>query len=233
MHQYDPTRIPRILELLQEVWEGQPDLSLSQLWGTVENTGISWSSPDLDVVIALRQILRIHPPRITNGKGVAYDVVVHSLRDSTITGNLVVIPGSATVVVNLLDGPTPVVWQYAGIPTVVRSRPIRFTDLSGNTHKLGIAGLITAHEFAEPNLKGLSRDSLRGACWLIQLEDGAALTIGANLRHVVRENRASKLVERKWHCVEQCVQGKPLRIDGEAFGSVAAIWPVSFPQDLD
>ncbi|SQG64019.1 Uncharacterised protein [Corynebacterium renale] len=233
MDNLDPTRIPTILGILQEAWEGQSDLTLAQLWGVLENQGISWGSSDADIAAVLKELVRRHPARVSSHGSDMYSVELNSLREGSYSGSLVVSPEQRTVVVNRDTGTVPVAWKYSGQPLIQRSRPVRITDRDGNVHVLGIAGLITAYSQPTFVLNGLLQRNRAGGSWLIELADGSSVFVGGKLRIAYKENRSLSLVERTWHFLETVEIGKPLRIDGEVYADVEAVWPVSFPRVLD
>ena len=57
----DPTRIPVIVDALQRVWEGQPDLSLAEIWGMLETRGVGWATTDEELLGQLRSLIDAHP----------------------------------------------------------------------------------------------------------------------------------------------------------------------------
>ena len=57
----DPTRIPKLIDALQRAWEGQPDLSLSALLGTLRNRGAEWGTSDEEVLEILNAMEAEHP----------------------------------------------------------------------------------------------------------------------------------------------------------------------------
>ena len=61
---HDPTRIPSIVRALERTWEGQPDLSLAQLMGVLQNRGLGWGTTDDEAVALLAAVEREHPSLI-------------------------------------------------------------------------------------------------------------------------------------------------------------------------
>ena len=66
---HDPTRIPRLTQALQRAWEGQPDLTLAQLIGVLENSGLGWGTTDEEAVELLEAVEREHPSLIDATSG--------------------------------------------------------------------------------------------------------------------------------------------------------------------
>lgn len=57
----DPTRIPGVMQVLQQAWEAQPELSFAELFARLEPLGVARNSSDEELLAALQAELAVHP----------------------------------------------------------------------------------------------------------------------------------------------------------------------------
>lgn len=57
----DPTRIPGVMQVLQQAWEAQPELSFAEFFARLEPLGVARNSSDAELLAALQAELAVHP----------------------------------------------------------------------------------------------------------------------------------------------------------------------------
>ncbi|WP_246821204.1 hypothetical protein [Corynebacterium sp. HMSC27B11] len=57
----DPTRIPGVMQVLQQAWEAQPELSFAEFFARLEPLGVARNSSDEELLAALQAELAVHP----------------------------------------------------------------------------------------------------------------------------------------------------------------------------
>lgn len=232
----DPTRIPRVLDALREVWEGQPDLELAALWGVISNHGVGWGTDDEELLGALRDLSATYPA---------------SLADASFPGRLALIDTQSPQRRVSIDGDTlrvvvrarggevvPATWEAAALKLAAASAPLVLTDAEGIDHRLGVVERI--HVVDKPGLSTLtSRRSgfPESSTWgvLLAREEGPGQDL-ALVGHTVRVYRAGRrAVENENHRFDRilsCAPGEQLRIQQGArtsvrdLGLVTAVFPV-------
>ncbi|WP_276652877.1 hypothetical protein [Corynebacterium vitaeruminis] len=129
----DVTRIPRMLSAVQDVWEGQPDLSLGALIGMLENFGVTWGAEDEEALRICRGIARRHPGRVPLRQGKAdglFRIVIAESRTQVFLDGekVLVVPGEGT----------PSMWDYRAIRNAQVGYPLVIEDAFGIAHRLGV-----------------------------------------------------------------------------------------------
>ncbi|UWE84533.1 hypothetical protein NY053_03955 [Corynebacterium diphtheriae bv. mitis] len=61
----DPTTIPTILRLVENIWQGQPNLSLVAILDILRNHGLDWDSTPSDTIAILRAYLDDFPTTLS------------------------------------------------------------------------------------------------------------------------------------------------------------------------
>lgn len=134
----DPTRIPDIVDRLRTAWEGQPDLTLAQLWGVLESRGVGWGSSDDEVRSVLGSLIDAYPSRLTleflKGHCAIVDTVSPARRIS--------LDGSRAelrVTVRDMTGRMrPATWTGGALKKIATMAPAIITDAEGIDHRLGV-----------------------------------------------------------------------------------------------
>ncbi len=221
----DPTRIPRVLDALRQVWEGQPDLDLAALWGVIENHGVGWGTDDDSLLAVLGDLSAAYPARLDDASFAGRLAIIDTqspARRITIDGD------SLRVTVRSRSGDmVPATWLAAALKKVVASAPVVLTDGNGIDHRLGVAERIRVVDKPRPG------DA--GATWGVLLErpDGGGHDFGV-IGHSLRIFRAGRRsVDTENHRFDRVLSaetGQPLRIElaGQVtgLGVVAEILPL-------
>lgn len=228
----DPTRIPKILAALQEVWEGQPDLSLGQLFGVLGNRGLGWDSTDAEALAVLQQLSQEHPSLVDNTSApITFTTVEPHLQVTLVDGNVVVRSAAH-------PGRMPSVWRYASMRRTGPGLPLVVTDVEGVEHRLGIVRHLKLFAPGESrSLAGLLQDSVGGNRWLVALEDGARAVVGSRIRRWVQARRDVDVDTFAWARILQCEAGADMTIapacGGEpvVLGRVTAVLPLEVQEE--
>ncbi|MDR7328496.1 hypothetical protein [Corynebacterium guangdongense] len=220
----DPTRIPRVLDALRQVWEGQPDLELAALWGVIGNHGVGWGTDDEALLAVLGEMSATYPAR---------------LDDASFPGRLAIIDTQSPARRITVDGDTrrvsvrarsgdlvPATWLASSLKTVVASAPLILTDGNGIDHRLGVVERIHVVDKPVPGA---------GGTWGVLLEREAGQgTDFAVIGHGVRIFRAGRRsVDTENHSFDRLLRvevGQPLQIEHarrvSSLGVVAEIFPL-------
>lgn len=155
----DPTRIPRVLEALREVWEGQPDLELATLFSVLSNRGVGWGTSDEELVAALNQMASAHPARVTDSDRV-FALVRTESPAATVTLDGV---GRRITVRNADRELQPVSWRYHALSRCEVGMPLVADDRAGIRHRLGVvAGIDCLTRPADPFAGGAAEPEPAG-----------------------------------------------------------------------
>ncbi|UBI08876.1 hypothetical protein LA324_11245 [Corynebacterium coyleae] len=228
----DPTSIPKILAALQEVWEGQPDLSLGQLFGVLGNRGLGWDSTDAEALAVLQQVSQEHPSLVDDTSApITFTTVEPHLQVTLVDGNVVVRSAAH-------PGRMPSVWRYASMRRTGPGLPLVVTDVEGVEHRLGIVRHLKLFAPGESrSLAGLLQDSVGGNRWLVALEDGARAVVGSRIRRWVQARRDVDVDTFAWARILQCEAGADMTIapasGGEpvVLGRVTAVLPLEVQEE--
>lgn len=219
----DPTRIPRILDSLRQVWEGQPDLELAALWGVIANRGAGWGTDDQTLLGVLEELSAEYPARLVDAPFAGRLAIIDTrepARRITVDGD------SFRVSVRARTGDlVPATWLAASLKAVAASAPVVLTDRSGIDHRLGVAERI--HVVDKPAFGD-------GSTWGALLERDGGGHDFAVIGHGVRVYRAGlRSVDIEKHRFDSIVEarpGRPLRLRREGrearLGVVAEVFPL-------
>ena len=203
---HDPTRIPRLTEALQRAWEGQPDLTLAQLIGILENSGLGWGTTDEEAVELLTAMEREHPSLIDATSGPHAITTVNPPHLVTITNRYVVVRNGAD------PERMPAVWRMGGMRKAGPSLPLVIADADGVEHRLGIVSLVTRLEGAPKASISMAREEVGNRRWLVLFDDGARAVVGQRIR-TWRMERRSVVSERiAWREIVRCEPGTEMEI---------------------
>ena len=222
----DPTRIPRVLDALRQVWEGQPDLELAALWGIIGNHGVSWGTDDEALLAVLGEISATYPARLDDASVAGRRAII----DTQSPARRVTIDGDGRrVTVRARSGDMiPATWLASSLKTVVASAPLILTDGNGIDHRLGVVERIHVVDKPAPGTDGT---------WGVLLErDTGEGTDFAVIGHGVRIFRAGRRnVETENHTYDRILRaevGQPLQIERARRVSRLGVVTEIFPLDV-
>ncbi|QCB27678.1 hypothetical protein [Corynebacterium endometrii] len=215
----DPTRIEPTLDALRRAWEGQPDLSLSTLFGILAGQGVGWGASDEALIQALDSMSAQHPPLLPLGA----DGLAKGAWLATCNGGRVMVTltrdssGAACVIVRRRDKSStspgqPVVWKYAGLRPAGPGRPLVIKDMDGIEHRLGVVDLLTAVRTTTApaaELEGRTRRRIGDSCYVIRTTEGLLL-LERRAYNFTTGRRTVDCDAMEWSRVEQCRPGQPL-----------------------
>ena len=200
----DPTRIPKLIDALQRVWEGQPDLSLSALLGTLRNRGAEWGTSDEEVLEILNAMEAEHPSLVRWPAELPLTV------QTTAPEHRVTLSGSDVVVRPVGEGSRmPSAWKATHFRAVGPGRSLIVTDTERIEHRLGVVTLVRALVLDDvPTLEGLEQWDVGGARWFVGFEDGARAIIGKRITVWRPEgSRATSQESYKFARIFSCEEG--------------------------
>ncbi|ALC04989.1 hypothetical protein CDES_02670 [Corynebacterium deserti GIMN1.010] len=211
----EPRRIPAVLQELQATWEGQPDLSLTALFGILNTHGVGWGADDDLLIQALRTMREEYPATIT---GPRYTVDSRFVVSTRQPDNIVTIDPFRVVVRPAVITDTrkqPGIWEYSHIECTVGGSLI-LTDADDFAHNLGQVQRIrrVTHEAhpETPQLTGVNRQGLGEQVYLLVLIDGSLILLDSKLRVFEALRREVKAETLTWKKILTCVPGEPLRV---------------------
>ncbi|MDT9408274.1 hypothetical protein [Corynebacterium rouxii] len=122
----DPTTIPTILRLVEDIWQGQPNLSLVAILDILRNHGLDWDSTPADTLAILRSYLDDYPTALsedTLASGRTYRIRTTSPTvEFIICGHRIAALGNA-----------PTTWKFEQITRAEIHQPLRI-----DAHRYGV-----------------------------------------------------------------------------------------------
>ena len=224
----DPTRIPKIIAAFQEVWEGQPDLSLGQLMGVLSNRGIGWDTTDAETLDVLQQVALEHPSLVDDtSTPITFTTEAPALQ--------VTLGGSHVVVRSAADpGRMPSVWRYKVLRRTGPGLPLVVTDVEGVEHRLGIVSALRRLPATDgESLSGLKQGDIGGARWLVSFEDGARAVVGRRIRLWTQQRRDVVVEAFAWSSIVRCEEGQEMQIAPASGGAPVVLGRVAVVLPLD
>lgn len=201
----DPTRIPSILSAFERAWEGQPDLSLAQFVGVLQNRGLGWAATDDEALDLLRELELEHPSLIDATSG------PHTI--STIDPPHLVTLQREYVVVRSGTSPErmPAVWLWSAMRRTGPGLPLVIADADEVEHRLGVVSLVTRLGEPEASIDNAQRD-VGSKRWLVVFDDGARAVVGQKIR--VWRIRGREVVSERisWSEILVCEAGEEMKI---------------------
>lgn len=175
----DPTRIPEVIALLQRAWEAQPDRTLAEIWGSLENRGLGWATADGDLVELLRRQCQIHPAVLRQEDLVDTFAVVET---ESPRRKVTIDPVDKRVTVRSPDGEVRTTsWCGGEIARLVAGAPLLLRDSAGIDHRIGVVRETTVHPRpADIDLSGVLRRELEDRLYGLIVAGGEE-----NDRHLV------------------------------------------------
>ena len=220
----DPTRIPTLIDALQRVWEGQPDLSLSALLGTLRNRGARWGTSDEEMLEILGVMESEHPSLVR------WPAETPMAVQTTAPKQRVTLCGSDVVVRPVgQDARMPSSWKATHFRAVGPGRNLIVTDTEGIEHRLGVVTLVNALDADEaPELKGLEQPDIGSARWFVGFEGGARAIIGQRITLWRPEGRRATTHETyKFARILACAEGAEMKIAPAGGGEPVALGRVA------
>ncbi|KAB1502836.1 hypothetical protein F7230_07505 [Corynebacterium sp. 320] len=244
-----PDHFLEMTELLRAAWEGQPFVSLPQVWAQLAGLGVGSLSSDAELSLALTHLSELHPCSAT-AAGADATVLVETcepVRRVTFTADGMLIARSGQM--------QPVVWP---VGRVLSSRPggeLAVEDRSGFVHSLGrvvrmtvlekqwelfgdtagdTAGGTAGGTSSAVDLSGCSRSALGGAVFVGVLDSGDVVVCDRAIQVVTAQRRSASVeVLRGWQRVVAGRCGEPVVVrlaGGEdrqvGAGVLTAMWRV-------
>ena len=202
---HDPTRIPSIVRALERTWEGQPDLSLAQLMGVLQNRGLRWGTTDDEAVALLAAIEREHPSLIDATSG------PHTITTAA-PPHLVTIANGFVVVRSGADPERmPAVWRWSEMRKTGPGLPLVVADADGVEHRLGVVSLVTRLGEPEASIRR-EQTKVGGRRWLVQFDDGARAVVGQTIRIWRVDGREVSSERVAWREILLCEPGADMQI---------------------
>lgn len=201
----DPTRIPSLLARLQDLWEGQPDLSLGQLIAVLQHRGVSWSTPDEEAEVVIDGLLHEHPALIDDTAGPITATTIAPEQLVTLVDGFVVVRSASA------PGRMPSVWRASSIRKTGPGLPLVITDAAGVEHRLGVVSLLSRFEVGNA-LTGLTRGELGASRWCVLFDDGSRAVVGQRIRVWSQHRRNVDETVYAWDRILACEPGEDMRI---------------------
>lgn len=212
----DPTRIPRILAVLQDLWQGQPDLSLGQLIAVLQHRGVGWGTTDEAASSIVSQLAHEHPSLIDDTSGPITATTIAPEHLVTLVNGFVVVRSASA------PGRMPAVWRASSIRKTGPGVPLVVTDGAGVEHRLGVVTLLSRFS-ADPIPSGLTRGSVGAARWLVLFEDGGRAVVGQRIRVWTQNRRDVDVVTYTWERILSCEPGEDMQITPPSGGAPVAV----------
>nr|WP_276519958.1 hypothetical protein [Corynebacterium diphtheriae] len=122
----DPTTIPTILRLVENIWQGQPNLSLVAILDILCNHGLDWDSTPSDTIAVLRAYLDDFPTTLsedTLASGRTFRIRTTSpTSEFIICGHRIAALGNA-----------PTTWEFEHLTRAEIHQPLRI-----DAHRYGV-----------------------------------------------------------------------------------------------
>ena len=224
---HDPTRIPRLTEALQRAWEGQPDLTLAQLIGILNNNGLGWGTTDEEAVQLLTAVEREHPSLIDATSGPHTITTVNPPHLVTITNGYVVVRHGAD------PERMPAVWRMGGMRKTGPGLPLVVSDTEGAEHRLGIVSLATRLEGAPEASISTTRQDVGNGRWLVLFDDGTRAVVGQRIRTWKMERRTVVSERIAWSEILRCEPGAEMEIAPAGGGKPRSLGLVKLVLELE
>lgn len=201
----DPTRIPRLLASLQDLWEGQPDLTLGQLIAVLQHHGVSWSTPDEEAAAVIDGLLYEHPALIDDTAGPISATTIAPEQLVTLVDGFVVVRSASA------PGRMPSVWRASSLRKTGPGLPLVITDEGGVEHRLGVVSLLSRFKVSNA-LSGLTRGELGASRWCVLFDDGSRAVVGQRIRVWSQHRRSVDEAKYAWERILACEPGKDMKI---------------------
>ena len=212
----DPTRIPRILADLQDLWQGQPDLSLGQLIAVLQHRGVGWATTDQDASAIVSELANEHPSLIDDTTGPITATTIAPEHLVTLVDGFVVVRSACA------PGRMPAVWRASSIRKTGPGLPLVVTDRAGVEHRLGVVALLSRFS-ADPSPAGLTRDNVGSARWLVLFDDGGRAVVGQRIRAWMQNRRDVEVATYTWERILSCEPGQDMQIAPPSGGAPVAV----------
>lgn len=224
---HDPTRIPRLTQALQRAWEGQPDLTLAQFVGVLQNSGLGWGTTDEEAVELLEAVEREHPSLIDATSGPHTITTVNPPHLVTITDGYVVVRNGAD------PERMPAVWRIGGMRKAGPGLPLVIADAEGVEHRLGVVSLVTRLTGAPEASISMARADVGNRRWMVQFDDAARAVVGQRIRIWRAEGRAVVSERVAWSEILRCEPGADMEIAPAGRGKPLTLGRVKLVLELE
>lgn len=152
------------MDALTRLWEGRPNLTLTQLLGLLETHGAGWNATDAEALDILRTLSAESPAALTDIPGATIPRDASSSRApiQVIAGRyLITTEGPEQRITLSADRiavrpvptsrndatyhpPQPVIWTHGGVRACTVAQPLVVLDTEGISHHLGLVSSIKA-----------------------------------------------------------------------------------------
>lgn len=208
----DPARIPAVIAELQQTWEGQPELSLSTLFGILANKGVGWGSDDEELVQHLQEMRRKFPAQL---RGPVIDMRERYVVETLNPANLVTVDPYRVVVRPLNQVRQPGIWEYRQLKAFVTA-PLYIEDREGIEHNLGtIKQIRLVDEKPQPQVDQLNnqkQQDIGDDVFVVLLESGTSVVIERKISVFAEQRRSVEKQRIKWLKIERCEVGSELEV---------------------
>lgn len=223
----DPTRIPRIIDALQQAWQGQPDLTLGQFIGVLHNRGLGWGTEDAEAISLLEALEREHPSLIDATSGPHTITTIEPEQLVTISGGVVVVRNGAD------PERMPAVWRMGGMRKTGPGLPLVIADEEGVEHRLGVVTLVTQLGGAAEASISVALDEVGSRRWLVQFENGARAVVGQRIRVWRVSGREVRSERYAWRGMFHANPGQEMKITPAAGGEPVTLGLVKLVVELE
>lgn len=227
----DPSRIPRVVAQLQQVWEAQPDLSLPTLLGILGNRGIGWGSSDEDLIVALEMMYAENPGEIRGGSRKTdpeREVPGRFLVETESPAYRITVDPFRVSVRRIVRDPhrpvQPGVWEFQQVRRCRSGEPLVITDAEGIDHRFGVIVRMTllndAPKAEVKSLNGVRRRELGDKVYQLHFESGDTALLNHGLEIYQTSRRTLEQHSVKWDQIISATPGQALRLKEAGSGKI-------------
>lgn len=212
----DPTRIPVITALVQDVWEALPGMDFADILRMLDSAGCQ-SVGDEEVVEKLRALAARYPR--TLGEGVRLAEI--GRLNVTVDGDRVAVWGGEL---------TPVTWQYDRLVSAQVGYPLHVVDDSGEYRRFGVIESITpveAEQLAQSSIPELRRETIGDTTYLVETDAGDKCVIGRKVQLFEIGRRAAQQTTIAWARMNRTEIGGDLSIELRSGAGVVLVTGIS------
>ncbi|QGU02882.1 hypothetical protein CKALI_10135 [Corynebacterium kalinowskii] len=193
----DPTRIPQLLDALQDLWEASPDLELADILRLLDSEGFA-NVDDAMAVDKLRALGKRFPRTLGEGVRVAA------------AGEWFITADEHRLAVWGRDHP-PATWEYDRLVSAQVGYPLHVIDKQGEHRRFGVIERISpvpAQMMSQQELPNLRRSTIGDMVYLVICEDGGKFVIGRSLQCFEVGRRETTQQAWKWVSVSSARVGQ-------------------------
>ncbi|MEJ5928001.1 hypothetical protein WG915_05130 [Corynebacterium sp. H128] len=202
----DPTRIPKLLGQVQDLWEALPQLDFADLLRLLDNSGVG-GLDDADAAEALQQLGQRYP-RTVQHTSVAVTVRTQEHLLSLDAETVVVRSSHARA------AQRPVTWALDEVIKAEVGAPLILRDTTGIRRRFGVVEqirpLIDAPKLSLTHLPALDRRTLGEDSFVVSCEGDVTVSLAHALRTFHQQRRNTTMTELPWDLVLPTAVGEQL-----------------------